>query len=225
MTTYRKISVLVPTRQRIDRLRTLIKSHRQTVEDPALSELVFRADDDDGSTVEFLATQDCSYIVGPRLKGYDSMPLFFNQLAAASSGDVLMCGNDDMVFRTVGWPRLVLKEANKYPDGLFNLGVMTLNQAHYPFSIVSRTVVNRLGFLWDPQIFWGDIFLRDTLSVFGRTFMLPTVQVDHDWAGNNPDRVFLEANKNITMRDPSYWSRTHLQAVNRAVEKLKGLQR
>lgn len=186
------------------------------------AEIVFRTDNDDKETYEFLMRHtNHRVLVGPRLDGYQSMPVFFNQMAQAATGDVLLCGNDDMIFRTVDWVPMVLAETNKYSDGLFDIGVRTHNETHFPFSIVSKTVVERLGFLWDPRIFWGDIFLRDVMAAFGRAVMLPTVAIDHDWAGNAPDEVFREADKDIIRRVPDYWTRVHARAVHEAVARLR----
>lgn len=210
---FTKISVLIPTRYRIDRLRSMLASYEQTAVSGA--ELVFRVDDDDPETHAFLRDQNA--VVGPHHHGYESMPLFFNEMLPAATGDVLLCGNDDMVFQTVGWPTLVLAAANAYPDGLFDLGVTTHNETHFPFSIVSRTVTERLGFLWDPRIFWGDIFLRDVMAAFGRSVRLPSVTIDHDWAGDETSQ------NQIYQRDPTYWTGTHAQAVRDAVGRLRGL--
>jgi len=219
--TYNKVSVLIPTRGRVERLRKLLHSYDLTTHG-ALSELVFRVDEDDLPSQHFLSDQHV--VTGPRYEGYVSMSTFFNELAAAATGDVLMCGNDDMVFRTPGWPEAILVAANEYPDGLFDFGVTTHNQEHYPFSIVSRKAVTQMGYLWNPNIFWGDIFLRDVMATFGRCIMLPTVQIDHDWAGNNPDAVFLEGNEHRIMpRGDWYWGDIHRPAVIQAVEKLEGL--
>lgn len=219
---FTKVSVLVPTRQRVERLRTLLTSYERTA--VGASELIFRADDDDRETRNFLLDYGRHrVIVGRREQGYKSMPLFFNELLAASTGDVLMCGNDDMVFKTPSWDRWILDAANQFPDGVFDIGVMTHNEAHFPFSVVSRRATDAIGFLWDPRIFWGDIFLRDTMAAFGRCVMLPSVEIEHDWAGNRPDQVFREADKDITRSDPTYWMGTHARAVNDAVHKLQGL--
>lgn len=216
---FTKISVLVPTRNRPQRLRTLLDSYAGTT-DGVTSELVFRIDDDDVSTATLLASH--RVVIGPRRNGYASLPSFFNEMAVAATGDVLMCGNDDMVFKTAGWAPLILAAANRYPDGLFNFGVRTHNETHYPFSIVSKSAVDRLGFIWDERIHWGDIFLRDVMAAFGRCEMLPTVEIDHDWIGFSPDQTFLEGNQNdIYRRDPTYWQHTHPRAVADAVEKLR----
>lgn len=220
---FSKVSVLVPTRHRVERLRTLLDSFERTVADRSRCELVFRVDDDDTETQAFLARE--AMFVGPRLHGYQSMSTFYNELFATATGDILMCGNDDMVFKTPRWPSMILEVANRYPDGLFDLGVTTHNEMHYPFSIVSKAVAEHLGFLWDPRIFWGDIFLRDTMAAFDRCVMIPHVHVDHDWAGNDPDEVFLETRVSKTQceGDPSYWANVHAPAVNDAVQRLRTL--
>lgn len=219
---FTKVSVLVPTRMRPRRLETLLESFEQTVpQDNA--ELVFRIDEDDVWSQTFLA--DYPMVVGPRGGGYADMPKFYNELAARASGDVLMCGNDDMVFKTVGWVSILLKEASIYSDGIFNLGVKTHNETHYPFSTVSRILVDTLGFIWDPKIFWGDIYLRDIMAWYARNVMVRAVEIDHDWAGKNPDQTFREtrAPKARVEGSRTYWDIVHRPAVLDAIEKLKVL--
>lgn len=217
--TFSKVSVLVPTRGRVGRLKTLITSFDLTTGNGPDCELVFRIDEDDYATRDFLlGWGGHQVVIGPRLLGYRSMPTFFNELAACASGDVLMCGNDDMVFQTPGWQQAILTEANAHPDGLFNIGVKTFNETHWPFSCIAKDVTRRLGFLWDPRIFWGDIFLRDVMGTLGKNVMLPDVQIDHDWAGNAPDDVFNQSDKSIAI---DYWTDTHPTSVREAVARLK----
>lgn len=221
---FKKLSLLVPTRKRVDRLERMLSSFVTTVGASSQIELVLRLDDDDRRSYEILASLGYILVVGPRLQGYTSMPAFFNEMAAVATGDVLMVGNDDMVFKTPGWPALILEEANKFPDGLFDIGISTFNEDHYPFAITSKIVADHLGFFWDPRIFWGDIYLRDVMGTLGRTVKLPSVEVDHEWAGHAPDEVFVEARQNeIYNRDPTYWAGTHATAVAEAVAKLKEL--
>jgi Glycosyl transferase family 2 len=222
MATFSKISVLVPTRHRIERLRTLLESYERTTRGVrSASELVFRVDDDDLDTIAFLHGTRHAVLVGPREKGYESLPQFFNQLAAAAHGDVLMLGNDDITFVTPRWAPQILQAANKYKDGLFNIGVKTHNEAHFPLSVVSKIAVKQLGFLYDPRIFWGDIYLRDVMGRLGRNVVLPDVEIQHDWAGYAPDATFIEG-EGARRRD---WMAHHVQAVDEAEQKLRGLLR
>jgi len=216
---FSKISVLVPTRHRTHRLRTMLESYRRTTgSDQSASELVFRVDDDDANTRQLLQEHGMRMVVGPRLGGYGSLPAFFNELALVAGGDVVMLGNDDMVFVTDGWATKVLAAANLYPDGLFNIGVQTHNAAHYPLSVVSRAAVERLGFIYDPRIFWGDIYLRDVMGRLGRQHMLPDVEIQHDWAGHAPDKTFIEGE--AARRAPGNHMTHHERAVDDAVAKL-----
>lgn len=216
--TFTKISVLVPTRKRVTHLQKMIASFEQT--NDGCAELVFRVDDDDEHTQMALTGQNV--LVGPRFNGYSSMHEFFNGMLSFASGDVLMIGNDDMVFKTPGWPTLILNEANKYPDGVFVFAVRSFNDDHFPFAIVSRKAVDVLGFIWHPGLFWGDIFLRDVMGAFGRAVKLPNIEVEHEWMGHTPDATFLEGKQHeIWERDATYWATAHAPAVSEAIEKLR----
>jgi hypothetical protein len=218
--TFGLVSVLVPTRKRPEQLRRMLKSFEAT--NDGCAELVFRIDDDDPESLDQLAGY--RIVVGPRLEGYKSMPAFFNEMLQVARGDVLMCGNDDMVFKTPGWPTTVLELANHFPDGMFDIGVKTYNEDHYPFFTVSRAAAEALGFLLDPRLFWGDIFWRDVMGRFNRCVKLPAVEIEHNWMGHHPDTVFEEARQpEFLQRDPTYWSGTHIRSVEEAVEKLKSL--
>lgn len=217
---FKKISVLVPTRMRVAQLRAMLESYHATVQTPESSELVFRIDEDDLASLELLNQTRWTVVTGPRLQGYRSLPAFFDEMRKVASGDVLMCGNDDMVFRTPGWPEIVLAEANKYPDGLFNFGCATLNAGHFPFSIISKHVADLMGYIHDGRLIWGDLFLRDVLAAFGRAIPLPEVQIDHQWMGHTPDQVFLDAHQNDSQNwDEAYWAR-HREIVAAAVQRI-----
>lgn len=217
---FEKISFLVPTRGRVEQLKRLLYSYGQTTRcAPEASELVFRVDDDDTLTVQFLERLGHRMLIGPRLKGYESLPHFFNELWQEATGDVFMLGNDDVEFVTEGWAPKILKVANQFPDGVFDIGVKTHNEDHYPLSTVSRRVVERLGFLFAPNIFWGDIFLRDVMGRFSRNVKLPEVEIQHLWAGFAPDQIFLEGEQ----ARRSNWMTHHVSAVDAAEAKLRGL--
>lgn len=222
--TFTKLSVLIPTRHRTVMLQSLLLSYQHTVVDHSSVELVFRVDEDDLESQAFLADTHWRVLVGPRLQGYESLPVFFNEMLREMTGDVLMCGNDDMLFLTKDWNTLILQAANRYTDGLFNLGVVTFNETHFPFSIISKAAADAMGYVHHPAIFWGDIFLRDVMAAFGRSVLLNTVAIDHNWMGHRPDEVFVEANQSAYLqRDPHYWEK-HSHLVADSVAKLRGLR-
>lgn len=217
--TFTKISVLVPTRGRVANLEQLIASFEATTD--GLAELVFRCDNDDPETMAVLARTTYRFQAGPRLQGYRSLPTFFEELRAIASGDLLMCGNDDMRFLTEGWPALVLSTANRYPDGRFVIAVNTHNAGNVPFSIVSADAIRTIGHLHDPNVYWGDLYLRDIFAAFGRVIPLPDVRVAHTWMGWTPDQTFREARQDEFGAWTTVYHDTHTAAVSNAVEKLK----
>ncbi len=193
---FQRVSLLVATRKRPVRLKTFLDSYYATTSGGNDSEIVFRVDYDDPESIQMLAEHDFLTVVGPRRKGYRSMPDFYNEMARLATGDILMGANDDTIIETPGWPQLIIEAANRYPDGIFNFGVDTvMHDENFPFFCVSRIMVDRLGFINDDRVLFSDTFLLDLAKHFNRAIRLPTVMFRHDWAGLNPDETHLEANR------------------------------
>lgn len=226
---YQKVSVLVPTRKRPTYLERMLDSYYASVENRDDAELVFRCDSDDLESVHLLAPHCWPILVGPRRDGYRSLPSFYNEMVSIATGDLLICGNDDMLFQTKGWPRLVIGEANKYPDGIFNIGVSTgLNDDKFPFSIVSRQLVQKLGKINDERLLFSDVFLLDVARRFNRAVRINSVSFFHDWAGHTDDQTRREANQhefsqvfaNIQGDWTEEYRRRHEEVVREAVLKI-----
>lgn len=181
-------------------------------------ELILRLDDDDLDTLTWAETlvPRPRIVVGPRLKGYASLPRFFNEMASVSKSDLVMCGNDDMIFLTPGWPTKLLAAANYYPDGIFNFGFMTYPAGAFPFSCVSRQVVERLGFLNDERLLYSDIFLRDVMARFGRAILLPEIVIQHIGIASEETNAHKWG---LHFNAESYWA-LHNRVVEEAVKTL-----
>lgn len=238
---FNTISVLMPTRGRVRKLQRALDSLRKNAEKPSSIEVVFRIDLDDDETQKLLQDRQELFIVGPREKGYASLPKFMNQCAGISSGDIIIMFNDDAVVETKGWDSKLLKCANDFPDGIFNIGVDTgLNANLFPFSIISRHIYHILGFINDERLIFSDIFLLDVMKSFNRAILLPTVKMTHEWAGfDSLDQTRKEAHilENKLVFDgspgdasepkrnwrPSY-RRIHEIAVREAIEKIRRYQ-
>lgn len=100
------ISVLIPTRGRVDRLRESIFSLIKHSGGEML-EFVLRTDEDE---TPVLPTLDgpCREIRGERY-GYAGMHRYYNELAAAAAGDFLLIWNDDIDMLTEGWDKLLVE--------------------------------------------------------------------------------------------------------------------
>lgn len=220
--TFHTLSLLVPLRGNPGRRDRLWASLRRTAPDV---ELVIRLDDDDAETRAWALTLEPrpAIVTGGRLNGYASLPRFFNEMAAVASGDLLMCGNDDMIFETPGWPAQYLARANQYPDGVFDIGCDTYPSGVFPFSVVSRAVTRALGFLNDERLMYSDIFLRDVMGRFGRLLFLPHVLIKHEDPDHGVDLIANAAKMDLHEHAGAYWT-LHNRCVDEAAEKLTYLK-
>lgn len=224
---YNRVSVLIPTRKRVEKLKGLIASYEKTSSERT-SELIFRVDDDDKETLDELYKTRYSHLIGSRLDGYKSLPSFFNDLACYANGELLLCGNDDMEFKTPGWAEILCAEAEKYEGYILAIGVNTFNAANFPFTVVPRRMVEVMGQLYDPRLLFHDVFLRDVAACFGRAVRVESVEIAHHWAGFDPDTTHLEAREQTaeTVYDEKggwkeEYTQLHAQVVHEYVKKLE----
>ena len=104
-----RISILTPTRNRPNNCERFIKSIYNTAWARGGIELLFYVDNDDPAIeaykslekhckTEYIGFYDVHFIIGePK-----SVSISWNDLAAKCSGDVLIMGNDDLVYSTPG---------------------------------------------------------------------------------------------------------------------------
>lgn len=219
------ISILVPTRNRLPRLKRMIDSVINT--SCWENELIFRVDEDDVLTREWFEHRNYKVLIGPRKNGYASLPSFFNDMVKIAQGSIIMCCNDDAVFRTENWDEKIEAKAEQFPDGIYNIGVATkVNEQVFPFSIVSRRLTEILGFINDERLLYSDLFLRDVCNSFGRCIFMQDVVIEHDWAGRTPDKTRHEAQQHENTVWAAYkkftpeYERLHNQCVNEAIERI-----
>jgi len=225
------ISVLCPTRKRVELLAKMLEScvatNHQSIE------ILMRCDFDDIDTLKFLQAPNShnrvnqgAVFAGPRLEGYKSLPVFFNELATKSHGELILMINDDAEFITPGWDVKLAEEAAKYPDGIFNLGVDTVyNAQNFVFPCISRKMYQILGKIHDERLIYSDLWLRDVAKTFNRAIYMPEVKISHKWVGlGTPDKTRIEAQKcegeALGVGGVGYW-KLHDQCVQEAVEKIK----
>ena len=109
-----KISILVPTRGRPENMKRLLASIVET--STAMPEIVFYIDEDDARSIncmgEIGSESFVRCVVGERIL----MSKMWNRLAEAATGEILMMGGDDLVFRTKGWDDQVRRAFAAFPD-------------------------------------------------------------------------------------------------------------
>lgn len=101
------VSFLIPTRGRLQSLLEGIQSIKEKASPDVQVEFLVRIDQDDGETLAGRDRIPGEIVVGPRWCGYDCVHIFYNELAAKSHGDWLICWNDDTFMVTPQWDKLL----------------------------------------------------------------------------------------------------------------------
>lgn len=112
------ISMLTPTRERVDKCCRYLQSVVETSSDPSQIEALFYIDDDDPQVSEY---QDRLPKLGDRLAKVEvvvgpfiTVSKSWNVLAGKADGDVLCMGNDDLVYRQNFWDSRLLFEMKEW---------------------------------------------------------------------------------------------------------------
>lgn len=101
-------TVMIPTRGRSQHLENLIQNIFNSVSDTNNIEIVFRCDDDDTETINFLKekvsdSDKVRMIVGPRGIGYSELHVFYNQICESSDAEWFFLFNDDAILNKTDW--------------------------------------------------------------------------------------------------------------------------
>lgn len=185
-----KIAILTPSRARPGRLDSFIQSVYSTASDPSRVYCYNYIDSDDPRVSAYndyskKQNQNSMNIIAEP----QSVSKSWNILAHAAMtfkaepADVLIMGNDDMIYRTQGWDNLLEKEIEKYPDQIYCMWFEDLinGQNHCAFPIVSRRWYETLGY-FTPGIFnfgYNDTWIFDVAKRIGRTHFIPNIVNEH----------------------------------------------
>lgn len=167
-----KISILCPTRGRPESVERLLKSIRETTSE--MPEVVLYIDDDDGDSRDWVQFETASLkrIIGPRKTLSDC----WNECAKHATGDILMMGADDLVFRTKGWDKMVINTFESHPDKFIFLHG---DDGHWgnqfgTHGFIHRKWYDTLGYFTAPYFSadYADTWLNDIANTLGRRVYL-----------------------------------------------------
>lgn len=180
-----KISLLLPTRGRPELVERFFKSVINTAEHLDAIEVVLCIDDDDvGSHHLHGGSLSTVRLIGPRR----SMGAYNTQCYQASTGQIIVLVNDDMVMRTVGWDRELRVMHGRFPDQIY-LGYcndLLKKKGLATFPVLSRKTCELLGDPY-PDAYAGafidvhlfDIFKRLQYRGFDRFIYFEHVVFEH----------------------------------------------
>lgn len=180
-----KISILTPTRERCEKAQRFAASVLNTAAVPDDIELLFYVDEDDPQLTQYSnwhleAPGQVRIHIGPAM----SVSKSWNTIADLCTGDILIMGNDDLVYHTTNWDKLLQEAVLKYADKIyvawFNDGIN--GEKHCAFPVVSREWFNILGY-FTPGIFEfiaNDTWVFDIGRKLDRLIYIPDVYAEHE---------------------------------------------
>jgi glycosyl transferase/beta-hydroxylase protein BlmF len=186
------ISILTPTRNRPNNCERFIKSIYQTTKHRGNIELLFYVDKDDPSMGSYMSLQrhcfdEYNKFVRVQFNFGDPVPVCdsWNLMAKVSMGDVIIMGNDDLIYRTPEWDSILMKELSPIKDNIYCAWVNDgINQdKHCAFPIISRKWIETLGYCFAPEgtfnFGYNDTWVFDIGKRVGRLKYIPNILVEH----------------------------------------------
>lgn len=176
-----KISILTPTRGRPDLFERFYKSVLDNVTN---HEVIVYGLVDENDTTKDSYTEQFNVRIYTRPEG--TVSLGWNYLAnraSIDSTDIMIMGNDDVVYRTHGWDKILVDKVTQYPDQIYCAWFEDLinGPTHCAFPIVSAKWYNILGY-FAPTCFnfgYNDTWVFDIAQRVGRTLFISEVVAEH----------------------------------------------
>lgn len=180
----KKLSILCPSRGRPELFDRMLRSMHDMKASSANFEVLAYVDNDDSCRADYE-----SVVPAPHLLVIDeprSVGEAWNILAREAAGDYLLMGNDDHVYITPQWNKMLLDIlSERMPkDGIFVAWVddgTGKSMSRCAFPIVSRKWYERLGY-FTPECFnflYHDTWVWDVGKRLDRTFYIPEVVIEH----------------------------------------------
>ncbi len=182
-----KYAILTPTRNRRDRLYDFISSVFEHVSDFEKVHCFNYIDSDDPALGDYKVMNDTYYrfmttVVGEPQSVSKSWNVLAD-LAIRKKFDVLIMGNDDLIYRTKNWDKILDRELKQYPDEIYcaYMNDMINGPKHCAFPIVSKKWYETLGY-FTPGIFhfgYNDTWVFDIANKIGRAHYINNIVADH----------------------------------------------
>lgn len=205
------VSVLIPARGRMDLLSQMVKSYQET--SSGESELLFRTDLDDPLTSEYLRDYKFTVLEGQRV-GYQGIHQMYNELLPFAKGDFIQCGNDDMIFSTLGWDSLI-SQKNPFKDGIYLLECKTPGWPVFPFTTLPRKAPEILGYIYPEGFLYGDRVMYKIMESLGRVVNCPEIEFKHTFQSF----PHIIASSQLKFGSPEYTKRSKA-SVQHAIDLL-----
>ena len=229
------ISILTPTRNRPNNCDRFIKSLYETTQYTGTLELLFYVDSDDPAKDIYKEIEErwqnnfwrIEFVIGEPM----SVSKSWNIIAEKSLGDIMIMGNDDLVYKTIRWDTKLLSRLIELNDPYvltwFEDGIN--GNRHCAFPVISREWYETLGY-FSPGIFnfgYNDTWVYDIAKRVGKLNFMGDILVEHlhfSAGKSNMDDTYArnrsQEKGNLYRKDREIYERTVEDRII-AAEKIK----
>lgn len=175
-----EISLLLPTRKRVNNIKRLVDSVFLTADNPNQIEFIFYIDKDDGESKNYLTNiYNSTTIIGDRIL----MSNMWNKCYSVANSNIFMHCGDDIIFRTKGWDSSILKTFEKYDDKIIFVHGNDCIQGNRlgTHGFLHRNWVKTIGYFTPPYFSadYNDTWLTDVSNIINRRIYLPEIFTEH----------------------------------------------
>ena len=217
----KRISILLPTRNRFEHCSKFIDSAISLASEPKNIEILLKIDNDDNDTKDnldkFPYQENLIFVFSDRMNGYDSLPIFMNMLYEKSSGDWLYLAGDDSYILTDKWDQLFYRY-----DGQFiclNHLPTFPNGETFNFPIISRKIAEVIGHVTQAVFF--DSYLWRLTKEFNLIRYIPLkIEHLHDRLKDNLNKNKLDL-YNEWRREKTWDLRDSFDELEKDKQKIK----
>jgi len=185
------ISIIFPTKNRVNNLKELFDSLNETIYDSQDVEVILYVDHDDPVTLDFVKSgldKHIGRITTSVTVGKEKVQLgeTYNRAYRKAKGDIIMFAADDVRFRTKNWDKIIKQEYDKYedkialvfgPDGIQPNGTLATH------GFVSRKAVEAIGYVCPGGMGYNysDNWLTDIYRKIKRLVYVPVYFEHAHW--------------------------------------------
>lgn len=212
-----KISILLPTRHRVEMVKKSLHSLLSNAANTSRIELMIGIDEDDTESrqffygsewKEFLSNWAVTYqVVTTERFGYTGLFKYVNLLGEKSTGQHLMFWNDDAIMLSTNWDVAIDNDSGYF-------GVLRMQCVNHPhpfalFPIIPRQWQELFGCI--SKVAHSDWWIYQICKPVNRVKNI-NVNVYHDRAdltGNNKDQTYQEQSYSLDGKNPNHphdWS-------------------
>lgn len=177
-----RVLLSCPSRMRPHRIKDMLESYRKTRS--ASTDMVIYIDDDDPTLNNYEKIDGEGYRFEVHSRTY--LAHIHNNIINVNPGyDYYMPINDDIIFKTHGWDKMLINTINEKGGGWgisYGNDMAGNHRFELPtFGMVSGNIIRLLGYVYPPEVYalFGDTFLLDFGRAIGRIFYNENVIIEH----------------------------------------------